>query len=86
MNLFGTKDYLHAEDQEICNISVFELLQFESRETFNWSCFATLPYPSSTVGPYKPNLTKMTSQISWLLIGGEHLRKIFGKSSENGSF
>ena len=25
----------------------------------------------------------MTSQISWPLIGGKHLRKIFGKSSEN---
>ena len=34
---------------------------------------------SSTMGYIRPNLTKMTSQISWLLIGGEHLRKIFGK-------
>ena len=31
------------------------------------------------MGPYRPNLTKMTSQISWLLIGGEDLRKIIGK-------
>ena len=40
---------------------------------------------SSTVGPLRPYLTKMTSQLSWLLIGGEHLRKIFGKSSEKSS-
>ena len=34
------------------------------------------------MGYIRPNLTKMTSQFSWLLIGGEHLRKsseIFGK-------
>ena len=37
---------------------------------------------SSNMGYIRPNLTKMTSQFSWLLIGGEHLRKsseIFGK-------
>ena len=43
---------------------------------------------SSTVGYLQPYFPKMTSSISWLLIGGEHLRKIFGKSlescSENG--
>ena len=40
-----------------------------------------IPY-SSNMGYIRPNLTKMTSQFSWLLIGGEHLRKsseIFGK-------
>ena len=31
------------------------------------------------MGPYGPYFPKMTSQISWLLIGGEDLRKIFGK-------
>ena len=40
---------------------------------------------SSTVGPFRPYFPKMKSSISWLLIGGEDLRKIFGKSSESGS-
>ena len=40
---------------------------------------------SSNVGPFRPYFPKMTSQMSWLLIGGEHLRQIFGQSSEKSS-
>ena len=32
-------------------------------------------FVSNTVGPLRPYFPKMTSWISWLLIGGEHLRK-----------
>ena len=34
---------------------------------------------SSTIDYLRPYFPKMTSQLSWLLIGGEDLRKIFGK-------
>ena len=47
------------------------------------SCF--ILFDSSTVGPFRPYFPKITSSVSWLLIGGELLRKIFGKSSESGS-
>ena len=40
---------------------------------------------SSTIGYLRPYFPKMTSQLSWFLIGGEDLRKIFGKSSESSS-
>ena len=35
------------------------------------------------MGYIRPDFPKLTSRISWLLIGGEHLRKSSEKSSES---